>query len=128
VRFYRRHRFPEQTVLIVERPDGSIVHVPEWMTLPEAGEIELEDQPRLSLQALCDLRVLVDAFLVALSTSTKGECDGTVSGAAAGELVSPGGSSSAGDHPEGNGAACCGADHGSDDIDVSAARGADGRR
>ena len=125
VRFYRRHRFPEQTILIVERPDGSIVHVPEWMTLPAAAEIALEDRPRLSLQALSELRASIEALVVALSASTNGECDGTDTGAAARESVRPGEPSPA-HGPHGDAAASRGADHGSDD-DMPA-NNASGRR
>ena len=126
VRFRRHHRRSDGMLLIVERPDGTLVHVPEWMTTPEAAGIELEDRPRLSLRSLAALRDSIDAFLVALQASGKGECDGTDSRSDSGRAVRPGGAL-AGDGAEGPAAASGGADHGGDDGGASADE-ADGRR
>jgi hypothetical protein len=34
-------------MLVVRQPDGTLTHVPEWMTLPTAGNAEICDSPLL---------------------------------------------------------------------------------
>ncbi|MDE2914205.1 MAG: hypothetical protein OXL68_14915 [Paracoccaceae bacterium] len=105
-------------ILIVECPDEMLVHVPEWMTRPEAARVGLEEHPTLSLQSLAALRESIDAFLVALSASTQGECDEPDSKRATGGPVCPG-RALAGTDPKGTVAVAGGADHRRDDNDTS---------
>ena len=41
--------------LIICQPDGTIGHIPEWMTRPEAASFSLRDPPAISVQCLRDL-------------------------------------------------------------------------
>ena len=53
----RRHGFRGVTMLVVRQPDGTLTHVPEWMTLPAAGDADIRDTPRFPLAVLRDLRL-----------------------------------------------------------------------
>jgi hypothetical protein len=50
-------------MLVVRQPDGTLTHVPEWMTLPTAGSAEICDSPCFPLAVLRDLRLTADAAL-----------------------------------------------------------------
>ena len=54
--------------LIIRQPDGTRAHLPQWMTLPSAGDVPTHSPPRLLLSALRALRRELDAVL-SLSTS-----------------------------------------------------------
>jgi Family of unknown function (DUF5372) len=52
--------------LIVRKSDGAAFHIPAWMTAPEATSIQLRADPRLPVNQLFELRILLDR-LMALS-------------------------------------------------------------
>jgi hypothetical protein len=41
-------------MLVIEQPDGTLTHVPEWMTEPAAAIAEVRDAPRFPLAVLRD--------------------------------------------------------------------------
>ena len=49
--------------LVVTDAQGVRYHIPEWMTAPEASQWSVREVPRLSVEALTDLRELLSAFL-----------------------------------------------------------------
>ena len=53
--------------LIVRKPDGAGFLLPEWMTLPEAGAIQILSCPRLSVNRLIELRTLIDRLMASSS-------------------------------------------------------------
>jgi hypothetical protein len=59
-------------MLVIEQPDGTMTHVPEWMTEPAAGMAEVRDAPRLPLAVLRDLRMAADAALSLLCGQDSG--------------------------------------------------------
>ena len=70
-----RRKARGQTMAIVRHPDGTQMHLPEWMTLPSAARLELRDIPRISLRALSDLRELIAPLLLAPEESRTGGRD-----------------------------------------------------
>ena len=51
------------------------MHLPEWMTRPDAALLEIRDFPRISLRALADLRDLIAPLLLAREETRTGERD-----------------------------------------------------
>ena len=49
--------------LIILRPDGAKVLLPEWMTSPNAGAIRIVSYPRLCVNRLIELRALLDRLM-----------------------------------------------------------------
>ena len=58
-----RSRLDSGDFLIIQQPDGTRAHVPQWMTQPEAGHMPMHSPPRLSLSSLRELRLVLDAVL-----------------------------------------------------------------
>ncbi|MFY7916999.1 MAG: hypothetical protein ACOVPA_20300 [Rubrivivax sp.] len=58
-----RSRLGVDDFLIIRQPDGTRAHVPQWMTLPSAGDVSMHAPARLSLAALRAMRLEVDAAL-----------------------------------------------------------------
>ena len=55
-------RKSESVILIVRLPGGSQIAIPEWMLDPRiCDQLISEDTPRISIDALMDLRRLIDA-------------------------------------------------------------------
>ena len=55
-------RKSESVILIVKLPGGAQIAVPEWMLIPQVCDrLTIEDKPRISIDALNDLRRLVNA-------------------------------------------------------------------
>ncbi len=67
-------------MLVVRQPDGTQSHVPEWMCLPAAAAASVCERPRFPLEALKELRLLVDAALSFGSDGKRGDQNGTVRG------------------------------------------------
>ena len=62
VRYLRR---TESAVLIVRLPGGAQVALPEWMLTPRiCDRMTHEDKPRIAIDALLDLRRLIDAHQI----------------------------------------------------------------
>lgn len=53
--------------LIIRRPDGTAFNVPAWMLGPEAVGIEIVGIPRLAIEGLHELRVLLDRLMASSS-------------------------------------------------------------
>jgi hypothetical protein len=49
--------------LIIRRPDGANILLPEWMASPEAGAIRIVSYPRLCVNRLLELRALIDRLM-----------------------------------------------------------------
>jgi len=49
--------------LIILRPDGAKILLPEWMTSPNAGAIRIVSYPRLCVNRLIELRALLDRLM-----------------------------------------------------------------
>jgi hypothetical protein len=49
--------------LLVRRPDGAKILLPEWMTFPHAGAIRILSHPRLCVNRLVELRALLDRLM-----------------------------------------------------------------
>jgi len=60
--------------LIIRKPNGAKILLPEWMTTAEAGAIQTVAIPRLSINKLLELR----AFLDRLMTSSEDQPSGGV--------------------------------------------------
>ncbi|MBS0329871.1 MAG: hypothetical protein JSR30_08470, partial [Proteobacteria bacterium] len=58
-----RSRHGTEDFLIVRQPDGTRAHLPQWMTLPTAGDVPTHSPPRLLLRCLLALRRELDAVL-----------------------------------------------------------------
>ena len=62
VELVRYLRKTESSILIVKLPGGTQLAIPEWMLNPQVCDrLRNEDQPRISVAALLDLRRLIDA-------------------------------------------------------------------
>ena len=62
VKVIRHLRRTDSAVLIIRRPDGVQVAVPDWMLNPQVCDrFTNEAEPRVSIDALFDLRRLIDA-------------------------------------------------------------------
>lgn len=62
VEVVRHVRRIESSVLIVKLPGGTQIALPEWMLTPQACDgMKKEDSPRIAIDALFDLRRLIDS-------------------------------------------------------------------
>ena len=75
----RRQSFRDVTVLVVEQPDGTLTHVPEWMCAPAAGGHTIQDVPRLPLATLRALLLLAEVALSSGSDRDDGGQHGELS-------------------------------------------------
>jgi hypothetical protein len=55
------NRFGDEIYFVIARPNASPFQVPVWMTEPEAAEMTVREAPRIDLEALRNLRRLLDA-------------------------------------------------------------------
>ena len=60
-------------MFVIRQPDDTMAQLPIWMCSPEASAMAVWDRPRLILQALWDLRQVLDAVLPSLSHTDAGE-------------------------------------------------------
>lgn len=68
---YRRVVHAGRIHFVIEQPDGCRVLLPAWMSESWAATLPTIEVPRLSLDALRELRGLVDAQVVSSSSSSK---------------------------------------------------------
>jgi len=62
VEVIRHLRKSESVILVIKLPGGSQVAIPEWMLIPHiCDRLTYEEKPRISIEALIDLRRLIDA-------------------------------------------------------------------
>lgn len=88
----KRHRHSDELYYVIEQPDGTLAHLPAWMTRCEAAELPDHSPPRLALAALHDLRRLLDQILSSsASQSLRGGDHAQGSTAATGSVCQPGG-------------------------------------
>ena len=59
----RQHGFRGERAFVVEQRDGTLTHLPTWMAEESAARLDIVKQPRFSLEALTDLRRLVEESL-----------------------------------------------------------------
>ena len=59
-------------MLVVQQPDGTLAHVPEWMCAPTAAHASIRDGARFPLAVLQELRIAADAALASLSGGNDG--------------------------------------------------------
>ena len=50
-------------IYVVRQPDGTLAQIPTWMCFPDAAAMTVTDRPRIALDALRDLRSVIDAVL-----------------------------------------------------------------
>lgn len=74
-------------MLVVQQPDGTLVLVPEWMTMPTAPVMKICDTPRLPLSQLRALRQVADVALSLLSKPGNGDRHEIPSGFSAARVV-----------------------------------------
>jgi len=55
----KQHR--EEKHYIIIQPDGTKTYLPVWMTEPAAKSIPIVEKPKISLEALLELKKIVDA-------------------------------------------------------------------
>jgi hypothetical protein len=65
----RRHG--EEVALIIRQPDGTLAHLPIWMTEDRAEAMKVMERPRLPLAHLRELRLEVDACLSLLRDDSR---------------------------------------------------------
>jgi hypothetical protein len=53
--------------LIIRQPDGAPFFLPEWMSTAEAGAVQIISDPRLPVNHLLELRILLDRFMASSS-------------------------------------------------------------
>ena len=95
----KRHRHGGELYYVIEQPDGTLAHLPVWMTRCEAADLPDHSPPRLALAALHDLRRLLDQVLSSsASQSQRGGDHAQGSTAATGSVCQPG--SGAGSSPD----------------------------
>ena len=71
-----RNSFRGVGMLVVRQPDGTLAHLPEWMSQPEAALLSITDEmPRLSVLVLAGLRATLDAVLASATTARRMEHD-----------------------------------------------------
>ena len=73
IRFLRKS---ESAILMVRLPRGAQIAVPEWMLIPQVCDrLTVEDKPRISIDALHDLRRLIRAQSLNNSLKTPGRAE-----------------------------------------------------
>jgi hypothetical protein len=65
----RRHG--EEVALIIRQPDGTMAHLPVWMTEDHAEAMMVTESPRLPLAHLRELRLELDACLSLLHDDSR---------------------------------------------------------
>jgi len=70
-----RSRRGEEVALTIRQPDGTLAHLPIWMTQDRAAAMSVTKFPRLSLAGLRELRLELDACLSSLRDESRREGD-----------------------------------------------------
>ena len=79
IRYLRRGG--DAPIVIVRLPDGLQLAIPEWMLSPEICErLRTEAGPRISLDALIELRTLIDAQLSMVAGDRRGCAESSAGG------------------------------------------------
>src|SRR5262245_31539410 len=65
-----RRVYRDTALLIVNHPDGSLRHVPEWMARPEAAVFSPRDRVVIPVRNLRDLRSTLDVLLSSFSSDS----------------------------------------------------------
>lgn len=74
-------RKSESVILIVKVPAGSQIAVPEWMLIPQVCDrLTIEDQARISIDALINLRRLIDSQCLNRSLQAPGRAESPAGG------------------------------------------------
>ena len=76
VEVIRYLRKTTSAILIIKLPGGTQIAVPEWMLIPQVCDrLTVEDKPRISIDALNDLRRLINAQSINSSLKTPGRAE-----------------------------------------------------
>jgi hypothetical protein len=70
-----RNRHGDEVALIVRQPDGTLAHLPIWMTEDRAAAMTVTKTPRLTLECLRELRLELDAWQSLLRDDSRREGD-----------------------------------------------------
>src|SRR5215471_11806331 len=65
-----RRAYRDTALLVVNHSDGSLSHIPEWMTRPEAAEFSPRDRVVMPVRNLRDLRSTLDVLLSSFSSDS----------------------------------------------------------
>jgi hypothetical protein len=65
-----RRVYRDTALLVVNHPDGSLSHIPEWMTRPEAAVFNPCDRVVIPVRNLRDLRSTLDVLLSSFSSDS----------------------------------------------------------
>ena len=60
---------------MIEQPDGTLAHLPAWMTLPTAAALPVVDTPRLPIACLRELRSILDLEVTSSPSSSPSRGD-----------------------------------------------------
>ena len=80
-----QHSYRGEAAYIVEQQDGTLTHLPIWMADPESAKLHIVAEPHPSLEALLDLRRVLDAAVSSPSSDAQSGGDGARNEAAAAE-------------------------------------------
>ena len=67
----RQHSYRGETAYIVEQRDGTLTHLPIWMSDPESAKLDIVSDPHPSLEALLELRRVLDAVVSSPSSDAQ---------------------------------------------------------
>src|SRR5262249_27097494 len=68
--------FRDERVYVIEQNDGTLTLLPTWMADPAAEELRVVQVPRISREALIELRHIVDAAVLSGAGPTRDGGDG----------------------------------------------------
>lgn len=68
-----RNRRGDEVSLTIRQPDGTLAHLPIWMTEDQAEAMMMTERPRLPLAYLHELRLELDACLTLLRDDSRHE-------------------------------------------------------
>jgi hypothetical protein len=72
----RQHSYRGEAAYIVEQRDGTLTHLPIWMADPESAKLDIVPQPHPSLEALLELRRIIDGAVSSPSSDAQSGGDG----------------------------------------------------
>jgi len=72
----RQHSYRGEVAYIVEQRDGTLTHLPIWMADPESAKLDMVPEPHPSLEALLELRRILDAVVSSPNSDAQSGGDG----------------------------------------------------
>lgn len=83
----RQHSFRGEAAYVVEQRDGSLTHLPVWMTDSAAAAMQLVIAPHWPSKVLLDLRRLIDAAVMSRASATANGGDSEAAKSSASRFV-----------------------------------------